>query len=139
MQELFIHLVFFDGTCGLCDQLVQSLVKADKDQLFAFAPLQGSTAQEYLKSVPASLKDADSVILIENFRSDLRRLSMRSQAAFRICWLLGGAWKLIGWLFVLPSFLFDWIYRLVAGNRHRLFPKEACFIPQPNQRERFLP
>ncbi len=133
------HLIFFDGKCGLCDRLVQFLIKRDNKNLFVFAPLQGKTAAAELKSLPEEFKTIDSVILIENYSTDQQQIYVLSKGALRVCWLLGGKWILIGWLSFLPSFLFDWIYRIVAKNRHRLFPQDVCQLPDPNTKERFLP
>lgn len=139
MVQMLRHLVFYDGECGLCDQTVQFILKKDKEKQFVFAPLQGSTAEKYLKDLPLNFKTLDSVILVEDYKSLNPHTYVMSKAIFRIMWLLGGELTLIGWLSFLPSFLFNWGYRLVARNRHRLFPQTACQIPDPNQRDRFLP
>lgn len=131
------HLVFYDGTCGLCDQTVQLLLKFDKRELFAFAPLQGEVAKTFLKDLPDSLKTIDSLILVENYQTNPRCLVM-SAAVFRICWLLGGAWKLLGWLSFLPPQLFNWLYRLVARNRHLFFRNDVCVLPTEKDKHRFL-
>lgn len=139
MNERLKHLVFYDGNCGLCDQVVQILFKADKNERFVFAPLQGVAASQYLKNLPDEIKAADSLILIENYRSSDPQAYLFGKGALRIAWLLGWPWLLIGWLSFLPGFLFNWAYRLVARNRHRFFPQNQCFIPPPNQKDRFLP
>ena len=139
MADQLKHLIFYDGNCGLCDHMVQFVFQKDIQQQFAFAPLQGKTASLYLKSLPAEMRFIDSLILIENYRSSYPRVYMLSQGALRIAWLLGWPWILIGWLFIFPAWTFDWIYRLVARNRHRLFKQTQCFIPPTHQKERFLP
>lgn len=133
------HLVFYDGNCGLCDRAVQFLLKEDKQKRFVFAPLQGETASQYLKRLPPEIKFTDSLILIENYRSSTPRVYLLSKATLHIAWLLGWPWILLGWLSIFPSWMFDWIYRLIASNRHYFFPKTECMVPPPNQKERFLP
>lgn len=135
----FQHLVFYDGKCGLCDHVVQFLLKADRNKSFVFAPLQGETATQLLKDVSESVKRADSLILIENYQSDNRKLYIFGQGAFRIAWLLGGGWVLLGWLSFLPPFLYNWGYCLVARNRYRFFRKDVCRLPNEKEQERFLP
>ncbi len=139
MDDRLSHLVFYDGTCGLCDRIVQILLKIDEHQRFVFAPLQGQTADKYLQNLPPEFKNVDSLILIENYRSSQPKTYVLAKGALRIAWLLGGVWVFVGWLSFLPAFLFNWAYRLVARNRHRFFPQTECLLPQPNQRERFLP
>jgi len=139
MKETLSQLVFYDGNCRLCNRVVQYLLKEDKLQCFVFAPLQGETASHYLRNLPAEIRFTDSLILIEDYRSPHPRVRILSQAALRIAWLLKWPWTLIGWLSFLPSWMFDWIYRLIASNRHRFFAKTECMIPLPNQQDRFLP
>lgn len=139
MSQPLSHLVFYDGNCGLCDKVVRLLYQEDKKKLFVFAPLQGETASHYLKSLPPEIRFSDSMILIENYKSPLPRIRIYAKAALRIAWLLGWPWILVGWLSILPGWLFDWIYKIIAANRHHLFPNDQCFIPPPDQKQRFLP
>lgn len=138
MSERLKHLVFYDGNCGLCDRIVQFVFKEDKKQSFVFAPLQGETASQYLRNLPAEVRFTDSLILIENYRTN-PRVYILAKGALRIAWLLGWPWSLIGWLSIFPGWMFDWIYRLIASNRHRFFPVDQCFVPPATQKERFLP
>lgn len=133
------HLVFYDGECGMCDRVVQFLLKVDSNELFIFAPLQGKTAEKALSSVSIEVKQADSVILIENYFSPQHQVYIFGKAAFRIMWLLGGLWALPGSISFLPALLYDWGYRLVAKNRHLLFRQDICIIPSPEHKDRFLP
>ncbi len=138
MDKPLSQLVFYDGNCGLCDRVVQFLLKVDKHQIFMFAPLQGKTAAHYLQHLPPKFKTVDSLVLVENFQTGHPQVHVLAKGALRIAWLLGGLWKLIGWLSFLPSFLFNWAYRLVARNRHHLFPQTLCILPPPGQEKRFL-
>lgn len=61
------HLIFYDGTCGLCDQMVRLLLTIDKHKIFAFAPLHGTTAVQYLSALSEKQKTVDSLIFLENF------------------------------------------------------------------------
>lgn len=133
------HLVFYDGDCGLCDHVVQFLLKHDKEQKFLFAPLQGITAANSLQELPPKYKTLDTLILLENYATPQQKSYVLGRGAFRILWLLGGTWKLIGWISFLPSFLYDWGYRLIARNRRYLFSHETCFIPNEQNKSRFLP
>lgn len=134
-----MHLLFYDGACGLCDHAVQFVLWADKKEQFVFAPLQGSTAKSFIKKLPPECRDADSLILVENYQLPSQQFAILGKGALRICWLLGLPWSLIGWISYLPSFLYNWIYRLVARNRKSLFSEEKCFVPTPKNKKRFLP
>jgi len=130
------HLVFYDGECGLCDHIVQILLKIDKRKILAFAPLQGSTAQSLSSLMPADYLNLDTLVLIENYQAH-PQVYLRGKAALRILWLIGGKWALPGAFFFLPAFFYDWIYCLIAKNRHHLFAK-TCTLPSPDHKDRFL-
>lgn len=132
------HLLFYDGTCGLCDHAVQFLLWADKRELFVFAPLQGTTARNVLKDLPSEYKQADSLILVENYRHPSQKFYILGKGALRIFWLLGGLWTLLGVISFLPTFLYNWAYRIIARNRHHFFSQEQCVIPNRKNRHRFL-
>lgn len=138
MIRLQKHLIFYDGECGFCNQAVQIILKLDKKEKFAFASLQGKTASNFLKNDSDHLKNIDSIILVENFEESKCKIYLLSSAIFRIFWLIGGVWILVGWLYFLPAYLFDWVYRLIARVRKDLF-RQPCFIPTRDQKKRFLP
>lgn len=132
------HLVFYDGECGFCDATVQVILGADSKRRFVFAPLQGETASKYLINQP-NLLNINTVVLIENYETPDKVIYSHGKAVFRICWLLGGAWRLIGWISFLPSILYNWAYRLVAKSRHLLSSKDSCPLPDSREKDRFLP
>lgn len=128
------HLIFYDGDCAFCHRAVLEIIKADEKKCFVFAPLEGETAKEILIGPNAHFTKEDSLVLIEDFRSDQRRFWIRSKGAFRIYWLMESYW--IGWLCFFPAWVGDWVYRWIAKHRHRLrFGWERPEF----QGERFLP
>lgn len=133
------HLVFYDGQCGLCDRVVQWILKNDKNNTFVFAPLQGTTAAKMLAELPSEKKQLDTLILIENYKSPDSKMYMLGKGAFRICWLMGGLWSIPGALSFLPGWLYNWGYKIVAANRHRIFDDESCTLPTQRDKNKFLP
>lgn len=127
-------IVFFDGVCGLCNTTVDFIVRHDRYQRLACAPLQGSTAQRYL--TPAIREELNTLVL----RLPDGQQYQRSAAVVRILWRLGGVWKLAAaalWLVPLP--LRNLGYRLVAKWRYRLFGhRETCRLPTPEDADRLL-
>lgn len=134
------NVVFFDGVCGLCNRFVDFILSRDRRGAIRFAPLQGETAMRVLSakcSVPSVKTPAfDTVVWLD----DSNREFVRSAAVVRVLWALGGLWWFIGWLlWLIPRPLRDVGYRLIAANRYRLFEKkDACRLPTPAERERFL-
>lgn len=134
------HLVFYDGTCGMCHSAVLFLLKHDHRHVFMFAPLQGQTAKVFLKDGGDSPPNADSLILVENYQNpNQMQISLFGKGALRICWLLGGWWKFPGSLSFLPAVLYDWLYRWIACRRFQWFSRQTCMIPEKQDANRFLP
>jgi predicted DCC family thiol-disulfide oxidoreductase YuxK len=113
------HLVLFDGNCPFCHRAVRHIIQIDRDELFLFAPLKGKTAQELLMDSYVPMIEADSLILIENFKSNHRKVWIRSRAILRIYWLIGYAWKIIGAFSFFPGCMGDLFYRLFSLHRYK--------------------
>lgn len=129
------NLVLYDGECGLCDRSVQWLLRHDARGVLSYAPLQGELARQFVDGK----SEYDTIVLVERDEAGRVQLSQRSRAAFRILDKLGGGWRVVSWLRLLPAFVTDWGYRLVARNRLRWFGKvDACRIPDLAVRGRFL-
>jgi predicted DCC family thiol-disulfide oxidoreductase YuxK len=127
-------IVFFDGVCGLCNGFVDVILRADKAGALHFAPLQGDTARRLLPSPP---DDAETWSMLY---MDERGLYTRSDAALEILRRLGGIWSVLALIRVVPRFLRDAVYGVIARNRYRWFGKRAvCRIPTPKERDRLLP
>jgi predicted DCC family thiol-disulfide oxidoreductase YuxK len=66
------------------------------------------------------------------------RLLWRSRGALRLARYLGGIWAVLGSLgTVIPRPLSDSIYDWIARHRRQLAP-DACVVPTPEQRRRFI-
>ena len=127
-------IVFFDGHCNLCNKTVDILIKIDQKKLLTYAPISGKTAREVrLKS---SLNDDElSVVFFKN----KHHIFEKSDAVIEICnkiLPLGGFFLLFK---LIPRFIRDFVYQLVAKNRYLLFGKKiTCRLPSEEEQERFL-
>lgn len=127
-------ILLFDGVCHLCDQSVQFIIKHDPKGYFQFASLQSEVGQALLKQYNLTHLDLNTTVLIENGKA-----YTFSTASLRVMRKLSGTWPLFYSLILIPPFIRNPIYRWVARNRYRWFgKKEACPIPTPEQRMRFL-
>ncbi len=127
-------VVLFDGVCRFCSGSVRFILERDSGRRFAFAPLQSPVAQKLLQQHDRLLEQMDSLVLVEN-----GRCSTRSTAALRIVRHLSWPWPLLSVLILVPRPLRDLCYDMFARNRYRWFGmNEECFIPLPDERERFL-
>jgi predicted DCC family thiol-disulfide oxidoreductase YuxK len=132
LPESIPPILFFDGVCGLCNGLVDRLLRWDRRGALRFAPLQGETARRMLGADAANL--LDTVVLV-----DSRGTARRSEAILRAFGHLGGAWWLLGALRIVPRPVRDGLYGFVAVRRYRWFSKrDTCRLPAAAERERFL-
>ena len=133
-------IILYDGVCGLCNRLVQFLLKHDREGRLRFAALQSDFAAKVLGRHGIDPKDLDTVHVIENYDQPGERVLQRSDAILRAGRELGGFYGASSSIArVVPRPLRDVVYKLVATNRYRMFGKyDTCMLPDPDQRSRFL-
>jgi predicted DCC family thiol-disulfide oxidoreductase YuxK len=127
-------IIFFDGVCGLCNSFVHIILKADNKGIFQFSPLQGETAKKYITEIPEEAGEWSIVYVDED------SIYEQSDATLKILKRLGGIWCILSMFSFLPRGFRNYIYRLVAVNRYKIFGKrETCRIPTEEEKARFLP
>ncbi|HJX93792.1 MAG TPA: thiol-disulfide oxidoreductase DCC family protein [Pyrinomonadaceae bacterium] len=133
-------IVFYDGVCGLCNRLVQFLLKRDKHDRLRFASLQSEFAANVLTRHGIDPTDLDTLHVVENYGQSDERVLQRSTAILRAAQTLGGFWSFAAMLGRIPPRpLRDLVYKFVATNRYRVFGKyETCMLPEPKYRAKFL-
>lgn len=133
-------IILYDGVCGLCNRLVQFLLKHDRHGRLRFASLQSDFAAKVLQRHGFDPKDLDTLHVVENYDQPSERVLQRSDAVLRAWRELGGIWSVLASVSrIIPRPLRDFVYRVVAQNRYRVFGKyDTCMLPDPEQRNRFL-
>lgn len=127
-------IILFDGVCNFCNYWVNFAIKRDRKKKLRFTPLQGETAKRLLPEYTINPTSLSSVILIDNGMA-----YTQSSAAIRICKHLNGGWKLFYGLIIIPKFVRDFFYNIIARNRYKWFgKKDQCMIPPADWKERFL-
>lgn len=127
-------IVVFDGVCVLCSGWVRFLLRFDRRGRYRFAALQSASGRTLLRDHGLDPDDPLSFLLLTP-----ERAWTDSDAAIGVIAGLGGAWRVVAALRVLPRRWRDAAYRLLARNRYRWFGTAAqCFLPDPEQRSRFL-
>lgn len=127
-------IVFFDGVCAMCNRFVDVILRADKCGTFRFAPLQGETARRELEELPPDAGGWSMVYL------DERGLHDQSDASLEVYRRLGGVWWFLSVVRLVPRWLRNPVYRMIARNRYRWFGRrDSCRVPTEQERRRFLP
>lgn len=133
-HSLNSSVVLFDGVCNLCNHSVQFIINRDKKQYFKFASLQSDFGQQQLNNFNVPSRELESIILIKG-----NRYFQRSSAVLEICLHLGALWPLLYIFKIIPWFIRDFFYDLVAKNRYRWFGRrDECMLPTPELKARFL-
>lgn len=128
-------VILFDGVCNLCNSTVTFVIKRDKKNQFKFATLQSDIADKLLAYFPEDKSNKlDSIVLL----SDGKKYT-KSSAALHIAKNLSGAYPLLFVFMIIPKFIRDWVYGIVAKNRYKWFgKKDQCMIPTPELNDKFL-
>lgn len=125
------QVVLFDGVCGMCNASVDFILNHDRDKKFLFSALQGKFANEQF---PQECKDLNTIIYFRN-----GKILRRSSAVLQILVDLGGPWVVVWPLLLIPAFLRDLFYRIIANSRHLISKKRAtCRLPSTEEKDRFL-
>lgn len=128
------NIVLFDGFCNLCSWSVNFIIKRDNKDIFRFASLQSETGKQILSEFKLPVDFEKSVVLIEN-----NSVYFNSEAALRISKNLRHLWPLIYVLIIIPRFLRNFVYILIARNRFKWFGKrDTCHIPTTDYSYKFL-
>ena len=133
------HLLLYDGVCGLCDGLVQVVLKGDRHRVFHFASLQSRAAKTTLAPFGANAADLTTMYVVLNYQSGSPQPLERGRAALFVMTALGWPWKTATVLRILPGSVLDRLYDLVARHRYRIFGRrDQCLLPPREYRSRFL-
>jgi len=126
-------IILFDGVCKFCNGSVNFIIKHDDKQKFLFAPLQSEFGSQFLQNHP-ELNNVVSLVLLEN-----EHYFIYSTGVLKIVKQLKWKWKFLYLFIVVPKPIRDFVYKLVAKNRYRLFGKdETCMVPTKEIKKRFL-
>ena len=135
MLEYGVHvskkqkIIIFDGICTLCNNSIDMLMRIDEEKMFKYTSLQG----EYAKKL-AIPEDMVSVIFY-----DEDRLYYKSTAILKILRSLGGLWVFTNIFYIIPTFIRDFIYDVIAKYRYKIFGKmQSCRMPKVGEKALFI-
>ena len=124
-------IVVFDGVCVLCNRFFNWLIKNDKDEKFMYTNFQS----DFSKKNNLKLKDINSVAVIKTNGEKVYKV----QAVYYFLKKIDRYFIVRILLKLLPLFLTNICYDLIANFRYRIFGKyETCIIPNENVRKNFI-
>ncbi len=120
-------VLIYDGDCGICGRVADVVRRLDRRARLAVLPWQTPGLLEQTGLTPAQCAEAVWVVYPDG------RQYRAAAAANRALRELGGLWRVLSWLYIVPGIrqTEDIAYRWVARNRHRLpGASPACATPQ---------
>lgn len=130
------HVLFFDHQCPFCRHLVKHVLQIDQEEIFVFASFTSRSAEEILTGPQKQLRQANGLVLVENYESTERDFLVQGRALLRIYWWMGKTWACLGVLSFFPETILNFFYRRMGEHRHRF----KLDIPEDLEpKDRFLP
>jgi predicted DCC family thiol-disulfide oxidoreductase YuxK len=127
-------VILFDGVCNFCNSAVNFTIRRDKKAIIQYAPLQSEKGRMFLRQYNLPLDEMNSFVFIEDGKA-----YVRSTASLKVCRYLGALWPLCYVFIIVPPFIRDAVYNLIAKNRYKWFGmRQECMMPTPDVRKRFL-
>lgn len=127
------YVVFYDGDCGFCNFWVGWILKNDHQNKFLFSALQSEFGQKFLKDRHLKNENFDTIYLFSPEKFYLEK----STAVLKIATILGGTYSLMAIFKIIPTYLRDKVYDIVAKNRQKI-ASAKCYLPTPEERKKFI-
>lgn len=127
-------VIIFDGLCNLCNNKINFVIRNDKKDYFRFTPLQSEIGKKQLAKHHIHQHNFNTFFLLEN-----NKTYKQSTAALRIIKKLDGLWPILYVLIIIPAFMRNVIYNIIAKNRYKWWGKrDSCTVPDGANLEKFL-
>ena len=128
------RLILFDGVCNLCNGFMIFVYKRDPLGKFTLAWIQSDPGKQILEQLNMPTDEYDTIVYLEKGVA-----SFKSTAFLKIVKHLKWPWPLLWAGVIVPKFLRDWFYDLVARHRYQIFgKKDQCLLPTGDLKQRFL-
>lgn len=127
-------VLIFDGECVLCSHSAAFVLKHDRHKRCNFVAAQTDLGRALYRHFELDDKDFETFVLLHDGVA-----RFRSDAALRLLSLIGFPWSLAAVFRIVPRALRDLVYNYIARNRYRFFGRrESCYLPAPEDADRFL-
>lgn len=127
-------IFIFDGACVLCCSFADFILRNDRLRRFRLMTVQTPLGTALYRHFGLDPTAPETNVLLEDGRA-----FCKSEGSLRVFRRLGFPYSLIAMGRLLPRPVRDRAYDVIAGNRFRWFGRrEACRVPDPSERDRFL-
>jgi len=119
-------IIFYDGDCGLCNRLIQFILKNERNEKLHFCSLQSEFGTEFLRRKGFDAKRLNTLYFYTG-----GKVFKKSGAALQIIPFLKKPWSICWTFWIIPWFLRDLLYNLTSRLR-KCFFKNQCFLSKGN-------
>lgn len=132
MEHADKNILFYDGDCGFCNRTVQLILKWERKPEILFSALQSDFAKKFFKENGGSEPDLSTFYFYSNYQ-----LHPKSNGALALIPFMKFPFAFFNIGRLIPICYRDKLYDAVAKRRQKL-AKNYCFIPDSEQRKRFI-
>jgi predicted DCC family thiol-disulfide oxidoreductase YuxK len=125
-------VLFFDDACILCNKSIRLVHFIDIQKKIFFSPLQSPLGIEI--QIKNNFKVLDSTVVYYRKGEFYTQSNAIIRCLSDTFWLL----KPILVFLLVPSFIRNKIYNLVAKNRKRIFKGQTCGLPSESLRKQII-
>jgi predicted DCC family thiol-disulfide oxidoreductase YuxK len=112
-------IILYDGVCVLCSGWMRFVLRRDRERLFRFTPIQSDYGSALARALDIDPADPDTNAVI--WKGVAYR---QSDAALRVVSLLP-RWGWVRGLQIVPRFLRDVLYRVIARTRYQVWGRHT--------------
>jgi predicted DCC family thiol-disulfide oxidoreductase YuxK len=129
-----LPIIIFDGKCVLCSAFAQFVMRTDKKKSFRMMAAQTPTGSALYRHYDLPDTNFTTNILLQD-----GLVWIKSEASIRIVEQLGFPYSFASVGRLIPCFVRDRIYGVIARNRIKWFgDRSTCFTPDLDQADRFV-
>ena len=126
------HILFYDGTCGICSRSVRFILKNESVERLNFAALQSNFSSEFLRNF-----EIESSNLTTLYFYSKGNVYSKSRAILALIPFLKWYYSFFYLGFLIPRFILDFFYDILTKNRKRFFSSTCELTMFP--KSRFIP
>ena len=128
------NILFFDGICSLCNKTIDFFIRNNERNTIYYSSLQSKFAKDFLIAYVIDSNNMNSILYFSK-----GKLHTKSSAILIAAKELRSIHRVFFLLIIIPKFIRDYFYDIIAANRYRLFGKSStCRIPNENEVKRFI-
>ena len=127
-------LMVFDGSCVFCSAGARTVNRLDRNGRIKFAHAQSAMGEALYRHYGWNPVDFETNMLIDGGVMHTKWATIGAMGR-----AIGGIWRLASLFDVVPDFLGDRLYDLVARNRYRIFGRtESCALGDARMQARLI-